>query len=129
MKIKISARLVSMLAVAATLTFVPKSSNAQQNAVAAAINSYLAATWGATTSVTILGSNTTCPVHQVCLGYSLLVTYTEGDGEGQAVLTLSDRCPTCYTVLVAGGGQLDLAGVESLGFGQTEAQMLVAGNQ
>ncbi len=116
-----------LILIALSLALMPRSSSAQSSSLASAIDSYIQATWGVTSDVMVYGYNqSNC--NGVCRGALLLVTYAEGDAVGQAVVRLSDHCPTCYTVLIAGGGEIDVPGIESLGISPTIAQQLVVGN-
>ncbi len=69
-----------------------------------------------------------CPQGFYCLGWTAIVTFTvssNGEGASSALVTGGSRCPTCGTVLIAGGGALDVASIESYGVPASQAQDMV----
>jgi len=112
------------LAVMAALTLsVAVGTSAQStDPQAAALEQYFQTKFGVTTTVAITSSWGFCPVGRSCIADYFLVSYSEGDGSGVAILGQSSTNPNSYGVLDAGGGVYDLAGLESLGFDAATAQ-------
>lgn len=68
---------------------------------------------------------TTCPVGRRCsFDGAYLVTYSDGDTTGQALMFVTSQCPSCLSVAMAGGGPLDAAGMEALGLTSDEVYTL-----